>query len=664
MSKPIPRGWVRISLAVAAALALGTPLRAQEPGDNDTLPDLVVTADRLPTPSDKVSATTTVIRGEELRERGVYFVQDALREVPGVAIVPTGSFGGTTSLFLRGGESDYAKVLIDGVPVNDPGGSFDWGSLSTDNVERIEVLRGPGSVLYGSDAVTGVIQIFTRRAAGRTAADLTTRAGSLGSWHGAASLRGGGDRAGYSLSLSRLHTDGTYDFNSAFGSTVATGLLELSPDEHTDVMLTARLADNTAHFPTDFAGVPSDSNAFTFEDATTVGLEATRRLSPRAELRLFLASHAETDGTDDQPDGPADTTGFFMSSDQAELVRRSADARGILQLGRRVRLIAGAQLEYQRLREENRAAFNFGGGPGSSGERFAADRRTYAGYVQSSMDLAGNATVNAGVRLDENQHFGTFVTWRAGMVYRVAPATRLRLSAGTAFKEPTFREQFARTPFEVGNPDLDVERSRGWEVGAEQDLFDGRLTLGATWFDQRFRNLIQFNGSAAPGEPTYANVARALSRGLEARVDLRPLRAVSLRASYTRLDTEVQDAGFSSGSGDAFVEGEPLIRRPRHSLRMDGRVHLVHRLIVGAAVQRVGSRTDVDFNAFPSVRRVLDAYTLVDLDASLLVLQGEAGRPGVTGTLRLENLFEEEYETILGFPGRGRTVLAGARVMF
>lgn len=175
------------SFNVTSLLLLGlvTVLRAQAVHDSvPALSEIVVTADRSPTPLSKVVSATTVISGDELRERGVYFLEDALKEVPGASVVSTGSYGGVTSLFLRGGESDYVKVLIDGVPVNQPGGSFDFGTLSVDNIDRIEAVRGPVSVLYGSDAVTGVVQIFTRHGAGPFHAEATAQAGSFGTWRG------------------------------------------------------------------------------------------------------------------------------------------------------------------------------------------------------------------------------------------------------------------------------------------------------------------------------------------------------------------------------------------------------------------------------------------------------------------------------------------------
>src|SRR4051812_15664867 len=155
--------WVGYSAGESASMY------AQDTQDTTRLPELIVTPTRLPTRPDAVVSSTTVLTGDDLRARGVRFVQDALRDVPGAALVQVGSYGGVSSLFMRGGESDYVKVLVDGVPVNQSGGGYNWANLTTENVDRIEVLRGPGSVIYGSDAVSGVVQIFTRRGQGRMA---------------------------------------------------------------------------------------------------------------------------------------------------------------------------------------------------------------------------------------------------------------------------------------------------------------------------------------------------------------------------------------------------------------------------------------------------------------------------------------------------------------
>ena len=190
------------TLALAAlALSAGTPaiLAAQQDSGVTTLPDIVVSEARLPVPAHAVTSDITVLSGDELRTRGITLLQDALREVPGLNVVQGGSFGAVSSVFARGGESDYVKVLVDGVPVNDPGGAFDFSSLTLDDVERIEIVRGPASVTYGSDAVTGVVRIVTRTGRGPTRADAIARAGTFGTWDGSATASGSAGRLGWSV---------------------------------------------------------------------------------------------------------------------------------------------------------------------------------------------------------------------------------------------------------------------------------------------------------------------------------------------------------------------------------------------------------------------------------------------------------------------------------
>ncbi|MBK7348856.1 MAG: TonB-dependent receptor [Gemmatimonadetes bacterium] len=645
------RSPIRALLATFVALgAVAGSLRAQDARDTVRLEELVVTADRSPTPAGRVVAATTVLTGEQLREAGIYFVDQALARVPGAAVVPTGSYGGVSSVFLRGGESDYTKVLIDGVPVNQGGGSFNFGTLSTDNVERIEIVRGPASVLYGSDAVTGVINVITRHGRGGFRAEAASQAGSHGTWRGDVSASGSTPEVSYSAGLSRYRTDGLYRFNSGFASTVGSAALSVRPDARTDVTLTARTGDSRLGYATDFTGAVTDSNQSGRQDATTLGLELGRRFTDAVEVRVLLASHGQTDRAEDLPDSPGDSLGFYYQS-QARSLRRSVDARGNVQLAGGVRLTAGAQAEFERLEE-----FSTTGAP------FEASRRNVGSYAQAVVDLTARLLLNAGFRVDDNQKFGTHATYRLGAIYGVAGRTRLRGAIGSAFKEPSLRENFARSAFEVGNARLEPEQSRSWEVGVEQGLAGGALTLAVNYFDQRFRNLIQYDGGAAPGAPTYANVARATARGVELTGDFRPTPDLALTASYTHLATRVDDPGFSSGAGDAFVDGKALIRRPRHSARLDGHARVTDRVGLGLGVTYLGERADVDFRPFPSVRTRLRGVVTLDADATIDLLREAAGRPGITATLRGENLTDARYSTVVGFRARGRAVFAGLRV--
>lgn len=634
--------------AAAALVALATPLAAQQ-RDTVELPELVVTADRTPTPIEKSIATTTVLRGQDLRERGIYFVEDALKQVPGAMPVPSGSYGGISSLFLRGGESDYVKVLVDGVAVNLPGGGFNFGTLSTDNIDRIEIVRGPVSVLYGSDAVTGVIQIFTRRGAPGLSVQASTQAGTYGTWTGQAGATGARGPVSFSAGLSRYTTDGTYQFNSAYDATVGNGAVTLRPDGRSELVFTARRDDNTLHFPTDFAGVVSDSNQKSGQQATTLGLDLGRRISTVAEVRLHLDSRREVDRSENQPDSPGDTLGFF-SRNAGRTLRRSVDARANLIFRDRLRVVTGAEAAFEDLQED-----------GTSGA-FDATRHDYALYGQGIIGLGRRLLTNLGLRLEQNEKFGSHFTFRAGAVYPLTTRLRVRGSIGTSFKEPSLQENYAQSLFERGNPGLDPEQSRSWEVGLEQSFLTGEATVAANYFDQRFRDLIQYDGNAPPNAPTYRNVARATSRGVEIIAHVRPVRQLTLSGSYTLLFTRVDDAGLSSGAGDVFVDGKSLIRRPKHSVRVDARTHVAGRATLGAGMNYVGRRDDVDFRPFPSIRTTLSPYVTVDADASLDLLRQGRGRPGIAATFRAENLFDKSYETVVGFAGRGRALFGGARV--
>src|SRR6267154_343593 len=178
--------------------------------DTVVLKPVVVTATRVPVSIEVVSSAITVLRGVDLEAQGIRTAAEALETVPGAHVAETGSFGGQTSLFLRGGESDYTKVLIDGVPLNQAGGGIDLAHLTTDNIDRIEIVRGPVSVLYGSDAVTGVVQVFTRTGKGPAQLGAELRAGTYGSTEGALDVAGGTEVVSYSARVSRFSSDGLY----------------------------------------------------------------------------------------------------------------------------------------------------------------------------------------------------------------------------------------------------------------------------------------------------------------------------------------------------------------------------------------------------------------------------------------------------------------------
>lgn len=630
--------------AAAAALLAGTAGAQQVARDTARVGAVVVTATRLPTPLGATPATVTVLDGDDLRARGITQLVDALREVPGVALVQSGSFGAAASLFLRGGNSNYTKVLVDGVPLNTPGGSFDIAHLTTDDVERVEVVRGASSVLYGTDAVTGVINVITRRG-GATRASLGARGGGYGTRE--ADAQAGGRAGGIAWSLAGAHraTRGVYEFNSDYRNTSIGGSLGAARAAG-DVRLSARLTDARYHFPTDFAGVPSDSNQYTDDRRLALALDGGRRLGSAVEARLLASAAELRQAARNDPDGPADVAG---SRSRTDSYRRGADARLNVATGPLGTLTLGSAFERQQAEPANAA-----------GPLPPRHRVTVGGYAQLA---AARSAVDyvVGARLDENSLFGRFVTGRAAAGWRVAAGTRLRASVGNAYKEPGLDEQFD-TPFTTGNPDLDPERVLTWEAGLEQSLAADAVTLRATYFDQRFRDLIQYGFQQGPGGSDYRNVPDATARGieLEARTTALPA-GLSLAASYTALRTRAQSAETSAGT---YENGARLLRRPTHSGSMTLGWTRTGRARLAAVVNAAATRDDLRFGGAPdflTTRVALPGYATLDLSSELTVARAGRG-VDVVLTTRVENALDKRYEPVVNYRNLGRRALVGVRV--
>ncbi len=645
-----------LAAAVAVATASGAaPLRAQRP-DPIEIEGLVVTATPVPVERSALGASVTLLDGAELRVRGITRVVDALRGVPGLVVARNGSFGATTSVFFRGAESDHVQVLVDGVQMNQPGGAFDFSSLTTDDVERIEIVRGPGSALYGSDAVAGVIQVITRRGAGPPSGSAGVRAGSFGRLDGSVSLAGGSDAISYGFTASRTTTDGILAFNNRHEQTAVSGQALLALDPDTRVRLSARTSDRSYGFPTDGSGAVVDRNQTTFGGETGLAFELDRTLGDRLEVRALVTLSDLEGGTDDAPDGPADTLGFYAYHSLDLMRRAGVDVRANLDLGAGRVLTLGTEFERQRVRSFSESASEYG--PSTVRSEFRRANRAVYTHVVAGW---GRLATNAGLRLEDNDQYGRFGTGQVGASLRLAPGTQLRGAAGTGVKEPTFFEAFA-TGFTVGNPDLEPERSQSLEVGIEQQLFEGAVSVRATLFQQNLTDLIQYTfTSPAPGAANFFNVAEARSRGLELGIEAtRGPFVASL--DWTRLDTEVIDAGFDEGPAATFVVGEALLRRPRDQVRLSGAWRGRDWLGFDATVRYVGARSDLDFSRFPAAAVTLEGYTLVDVGTSVRLLEAGGSRPALTAFLRADNLFAQDYSEVFGFAAPGRGIYVGARM--
>lgn len=590
---------------------------------------VVVTDTLTELPLSRAAASVTVLEGKTLRERNYRNAAEALREVPGLDVVQNGGPGGTTSVFLRGGNSNHTLVLIDGVEVNSPtDGAFDFADLTIENIERIEVVRGPQSTLYGADAMTGVIQIITRRGKGPTRGSVTFEGGSYRTFREVIGFRGANDAVDYTFSAARLDTEG-------FSRTRGDGNTE--DDAYQNSTLSARLGaaagggrlDWTARFTDaeselDGCGFPDcpveDPNFDSDTRVLVTGAEYARPFTSWWSQRLKFGFHSnELQGTD--PDLLNALNNYFI-----ETHTHSAEWRHELQLGPFDRLILGFQYDGERAKAD-------------------LDKGVVTNGFYALNQLGSNAlTLNVGIRHDDHSRFGGETTYKGEAAIQIAETgTKLRAAYGTAFRAPTLNDLFFPG---FSNPDLDPERSVGWEAGVEQSF----RSFGAsgTYFDNRVEDLIAFvsveQTDPTTGLPIFIsrpkNVSRSRLHGIEAEAWMRIGKIVRANANYTFTDAQDED-------------GLDLARRPRH--KASGAVTLQPASGIRAVteVRWVGDR----FSASEEEKRLED-YIVVNLSGWY-----ELG-PAVEFFTRIENLFNRDYQEVAGYATAGASVYGGLQVMF
>lgn len=629
-----------LAAGVVAVLA-PVPALAQQPGEPDTLPfvhvpPIVVTAARGDAPREEVASSISVVTREEIERRQYGTVLEALRDLPGTSVVRTGGPGGQTSVFLRGAAPEHALVLIDGIEVNDPStpaGAYDFANLLAEDVERIEVLRGPQSTLYGSSATGGVIQILTRPAGGAPRLSVGAEGGSFGTWRTTVGTAGTAGPVEWTARATRRETEGI----SAVAAT--TGEPEDDPNdvsvvsgrfawrgESVELALTARA--DLAETGLDQSGPGGDDPNFV-SDAAQKAARAEARLSVRPGWEQVVAvSFARHDrvATDEVDEARPET-------------RSRGDFEGRKWKGEWIHRIDGAGIRWTAgLEHESESALSSFASDGPFGpfesEFPEESARTTGVFLQGRWSGADRVHVTGGVRVDDHDRFGRATTLRlAPVVAFPRTGTALRATWGTGFRAPSLFQLFDP---QFGNPDLEPEESAGWDAGVEQRLADGRLRLSATAFGTRFEELVGFDF-----ETGYRNVQAASTRGVE--VEASALLSARVRAglSYTRLRA-VDESG---------PEDERLPRRPKNAF--EASLEWSEARTRGAVTVRwVGEREDDDFSVFPAVRRSLDPYAIVRVTGSVRL-----GGARLFG--RVENLLDQGYEEVLGFETPGRAFYGG-----
>src|SRR5437868_5149664 len=443
---------------VLLAAALNTA-GSQSP-DTTHLKTVVISGSKVPRPADVLTQAVTVISGDDLRARGVARVSDALREVPGASLVQSGSYGALTSLFLRGGESRYTKVLIDGVAVNAPGGYFDFSHLTTDNIDRIEIVRGPASVLYGADAATGIVQIFTRRGSSQPRASLGARGGTYHSLDVEGDALGSGQLGGFSVGAAHHSTDGIIPFNNEYRNGTLSTALTFAPGAIGDAKMAARYTTAEFHFPTDFTGAPVDSNSYRVQHRLTVGLDAGRNIGANVQARVLAGNNDVWDLNEDIA-VPFGGTAPLHSVSRSRGYRRNVEGRVAFFLPSSATVSVGGT--YEKEHENSSNGSGNVGAPTTETNSFDAARHNVAYYMEVLGNLTDRFSYTVAGRVDDNSDYRRFTTYRLGGNAVVIPALRLRASLSTAFNAPAFN-QLRPTLFTMGNPNLRPEKIRSAEI--------------------------------------------------------------------------------------------------------------------------------------------------------------------------------------------------------
>jgi vitamin B12 transporter len=624
--------------AVAGALFFlrATPAIAQQP--ELPLPPMVVSATEIPTPPNEIGSDVTVITGAEIARHQWRTLPDVLRAVPGLVVEQAGGPGSAASVFIQGANANQTKVLIDGVDVSNPSspdGAFDFSQILVSDIARIEVLRGPQSGLYGSDAIGGVILIDTKEGQGPPHLTGTLEGGSFGSFSQDASLGGSTESFRYALNLQHDRAADTpatppdllppgqpgqgnlsdiWNLSSRLG-------LTLSPT------LAASLVARYDRSLFDYTG----QDDLTFAPAAEQSQQRVEQVFSRGEISWAPVSvfqnrfgFAYTSNATRQFDGTAFETGAAPVTNTIGH-RYEGDWRGTYAVAPQETLLFGASAERDDI----------------AVSPISAQNGDEAGFLEWQGRMLEGLYGAASLRYDHNDRFGGIATWHVAPSYTIAATgTQLKLSAGTGFKAPTLNQLFVSYPaFDFSaNPDLRPEQSLGVDAGFVQPLMNNRVRFGASYFHNDIRDLIDYNDTFT----SLVNVGRATTQGIETFVYFAATKHLGLSASYTY--TLAMDDETS----------QQLLRRPKHKASVSATWRPLRRLTLVASGTYVGARPDVTYVGLPGA--TAKPYTLVDLDANYRLTDR------VTLFGRIDNLLDEHYQDIVGFLRPGLAVYGGVKI--
>jgi vitamin B12 transporter len=602
---------------------------------------VVVTAQTMPLDVDASPAPVTILTREQIDQRVVTSLPDLLETQPGFSLGRTGPEGGSTSLFLDGGNSNYTKVLVDGAPVNWPGGLIDFSNFTVDNIDKIEVVHGAESALYGSDAMDGVIQIFTHRGTTRIP-EFTAFAdgGNFATGRGGAELSGLLGRFDYSAGVSDLETAGQGP-NDAFRNRTLSGNFGWRISDTARVSLGLRDNDSRAGTPGQTVLQPANLTDSIALHNFSAGLHGEFQTGSRWHHQVSATELYFREFNYDP---------FFSSFFQ---YNRAGFAAQSTYLVRGFAMTAGYEYEV-----ENGFLSSVG---------MHARRNNQAGFVDARWQPVARLTLSAGARAEDNADFGTRVVPRAGASYalRIAQGafgdTRLHATYGQGIVEPRFDQSFGNDPCFPGNPSLSPEESRTFHAGVDQKLASDRVRFTADYFDNRFHNIISFlNVSPSPaclaigapfGAGTFFNTNLARARGGNFSAEARITSWLSGSGNYTYDSTRTLSAPTDPADLDPnYLPGSRLLRRPVHS----GNITLnanYWRMNWNLSGYFTGERFDYNFPG----QIINPGYALINLAATYNLARGFS----IYG--RINNLANKQYQEVYGFPALGREFRIGVK---
>jgi len=606
------------------------------------LEEVVVTATRVPTSEREIGSSVTVITKEEIQAKGYATAKEVLKGTIGLDVISNGGPGAQTSVFLRSANSYHSLILIDGMEIGDPSlvqRQFDLANLTVDNIERIEIVRGPQSVLYGADAMGGVINIITKRWGKKPTLYVGAEGGSYATARQFAGVGAANEWADFSLAFSHIRTEG---FSSAdadlpgneeddgWENFTVSSQLGITPSDWLDMGVSFRSHDGRTDL--DGGGGPYRDLEDYHENKQEVFVRPYIKVTAFDGLWEQILGYGFTNhdrAYRDYPWGDSDYEGK----------KHEISWQHNLYLHKTNTLTVGFEYEKEAMKSVD-----------PWGPPMDESAYTYSLFAEDQIKLFNISYTTLGVRWDNHEEFGDHITFRGTQAFVIdKTGTTIRGSIGSGFRAPSIYELYAPPFFDgwtmswkpVGNPGLDPEESIGWDVGAQQSLFDNRITLGVTYFHNEFDDLIKYIDGGG-----YVNIDNAETWGIESFIEVFPFKDLSARVTYTYTHTDDE-------------QGEPLLRRPAHKTGFNVCYSFLdERGTASLDLLYVGERHDMDSSVWPARRVELDDYVVVNLSGSFKV------HKYVEVFARVENLFDQDYEEVFGYGTPGISAYGGVKLTF